>query len=516
MPPGQTDEDVLGYAYDPGIDPRPYQPPLAYTLAQLAARGAVQQATVENAPPPPEHELVLVHPADEVARVACRAIARQLSAIGLPCTARPLPPGMSRPDNEDWDLLYLEAHIAEPLIDAHRLLGPAGVLKSGSAYLNRKLQLLAEATSWKDARDRLFQLHRGPRGGNGSASVAVGGLSCVPPWPAGHRAETRVALCPRRSLAAGCGPTFPAGGGGGKTMTDHAAVAAGVTRPAVVKRNGGLRWFWLVLCAAACSTRPAWSQATWDASPYRVRVWVALQPVPELTDAWTHHQSEVFRQAVRRDVGVAWQLQLESAPAALDHAIDGRMDRLTAEAVLAHDARVDQLDKLFLLAVTCRWDEISIQVRELDCQTRIWGPLLQRELVQSTRLGLEAARAVIDSFAPVVRIDKVEGATIAVRPRASYLIGSDNPRLTVAPGDLLRPVVRRDDRFGNPTSGGIEALAWTVLEVMPAAANATDRDLVSCRLHTGVAQLPLTAQPIRSGSWHSASDSRQCRRSCAW
>jgi hypothetical protein len=126
----------------------------------MGIRGAIQWAAKTGGNPPPDPALVLVHPAGEVPRIVCPLIAQQLSFIGLPCTTRQLKAGTTRPAGDDWDLLYVEALIAEPLVDMARLLGADGVVGRSSAYLSRELQLLAEATSWKEARQRLLEVHR--------------------------------------------------------------------------------------------------------------------------------------------------------------------------------------------------------------------------------------------------------------------------------------------------------------------------------------------------------------------
>ncbi len=160
LPPGASQVDPLGYGYDMEIAPRPYDPRLAYVLAQVAVRNAAEQAKKIGGSPPAEPSLILVHPADEVARTACHQIAEQLSAIGIACQQRELAPGRSSPPNDQWDLLYVEAWMAEPLSDVERLLDVDGLTRGGSPYLDRALQLLDQADNWNLARRRLLELHR--------------------------------------------------------------------------------------------------------------------------------------------------------------------------------------------------------------------------------------------------------------------------------------------------------------------------------------------------------------------
>lgn len=251
------------------------------------------------------------------------------------------------------------------------------------------------------------------------------------------------------------------------------------------------RWWLVPFCLVTALLLPASSrgQSTWDASPYEIRVWVTLEPVPALTQPWSDRLPIQLESTLHRAVGVAWNMRIQPAPKALQRDLRERMSELTTEAVVAHDADVLDADKLLLLAVTVRLNRLVVQVRELDCWTRRWGPTVRRPVSQPSRVALEAARALLDSFTPLVRIEKVQDKIARVRPRAAFLIAAADSPLALPPGTLLRPIVRRDDRFGKPKPGGVRALPWTVLEVLPEPG---DHGQLACRIHTGV------TQPLRS------------------
>jgi hypothetical protein len=102
--------------------------------------------------------LILVHPADEVARLACRAIARQLALIKIPVKLVALEPGAPQlPD--DYDLAYVELQVWEPLVDAERLFGPGGLVSGNSLHVESALERLRLATDWNQARETLWELH---------------------------------------------------------------------------------------------------------------------------------------------------------------------------------------------------------------------------------------------------------------------------------------------------------------------------------------------------------------------
>ena len=110
--------------------------------------------------PPTLGELTLVCPASEIARVACDEIVEDLKIVGVACTLRPLEPGQSHPADDDWDLVYLEYVMPEPLVDARRLLAADAFVASPNPHLNLALRQLDQAVSWNQAGERLRTIHQ--------------------------------------------------------------------------------------------------------------------------------------------------------------------------------------------------------------------------------------------------------------------------------------------------------------------------------------------------------------------
>jgi ABC-type transport system substrate-binding protein len=174
FPAGIGLNDPLGYAYNSDIPPRPYEPRLAALLANVARatlakrelaerkergeEGAEPDPTVEPTLPPPS-PLVLAHPADPIARVACQALKLQLDRVGLPVKLVELSAG-DPSSSLEYDLLYVEAAIWEPLVDARRLLGSNEVGGASSALMAAALDELSTSENWNDARRRLREIHR--------------------------------------------------------------------------------------------------------------------------------------------------------------------------------------------------------------------------------------------------------------------------------------------------------------------------------------------------------------------
>ncbi len=160
FPLGVGDNDPLAYAYDVKIKPRNYNPQLSVVLQEMAQRELKEIANKRGEEVPELEKLIIAYPGEQVARVACQAIANYLKIVGIETDVRELPPGQTRPDDDEWDLLYVQAAIWEPIVDARRLLGPTGVAGIENEYLGMGLRRLDESRNWREARDRLHDLHR--------------------------------------------------------------------------------------------------------------------------------------------------------------------------------------------------------------------------------------------------------------------------------------------------------------------------------------------------------------------
>ena len=71
------------------------------------------------------------------------------------------------------------------------------------------------------------------------------------------------------------------------------------------------------------------------------------------------------------------------------------------------------------------------------------------------------------------------GKKASVRMRAGGLVRYDHCPSLVKTGDVLRPVIRRNDRRGEPKPGGIEVLDWTYLLVREQQEYLLDCDVYS-------------------------------------
>lgn len=158
FPIGLGNDDPLGYAYDPALEPRAYLPALAVLLKDIARQRVANRLAELGQALPEQQTLVLGHPPHELARVTCQAISDQWKRVGFDCELLELQPG--RRSGRTADLTYLEVMIQEPLVDADRLLGPNGLVPTTNPHVSRALRWLRRAQNWADVSERLREVHR--------------------------------------------------------------------------------------------------------------------------------------------------------------------------------------------------------------------------------------------------------------------------------------------------------------------------------------------------------------------
>jgi hypothetical protein len=166
FPMGFSLDDPLAYAIDTQLQPLPYDPVLASVLYRLALP---QVRLIEHGPPVknkqtdhPKREpaIRLVHPASARASLTCEAIQDQWSILGATVELVELPPGRIWPENGDWDFVYVECLMTDPLHDTLRLFSAGGLLPEPSGYLRLALRQLRLARKWPQARTALQRIHR--------------------------------------------------------------------------------------------------------------------------------------------------------------------------------------------------------------------------------------------------------------------------------------------------------------------------------------------------------------------
>ena len=157
FPIGSDEYDQVSYGYDLKVKPLPYQQKLSMVLSHMARTSKTKNFPQGRSGPP---SIVLAHPPGTLAATACAKIKQSWEESGITTTLRPLDASVSFPDDDNWDLLYVEAAIEEPLVDATRIMGTYGIAEDVSSPINQSLQSLGYAESWQGASRTLRRIHR--------------------------------------------------------------------------------------------------------------------------------------------------------------------------------------------------------------------------------------------------------------------------------------------------------------------------------------------------------------------
>lgn len=222
-------------------------------------------------------------------------------------------------------------------------------------------------------------------------------------------------------------------------------------------------------------------QAAWEYTPYEIRVRLALEPTPELPAAALPRLAETIANRSAAVLGAIWHVETGAASPKLRNVLlyAGR-DAMSDDIVAASPAAELATDKLYLTAVRRGEQGYGVIVREFDCRTRQVGPPVERTANGIESLPLAVWDALAASFTPLARIEHVEQSRVVARLRAGGLATSPQSPALIEAGSALRPVVRRNDRGGQPAQGGIQTPPWTVLTV-----NSREDALLDCTLQSG-------------------------------
>ncbi|MEX2559599.1 MAG: hypothetical protein WD403_06770, partial [Pirellulales bacterium] len=218
----------------------------------------------------------------------------------------------------------------------------------------------------------------------------------------------------------------------------------------------------MVLAAWLAGARQADAQSVWDLTPYRIRVLMAVDNQPDFTERLAESMRAVLAERTDTAVGAAWILQSEPAPDDLRPALLDGLAALSVEQVPQSLVELEA-DKLIFVTLTAGQGGWTIGARELDLETRLLGTTVSRHVPQRQLLGEEAFQAVLAAFAPLARIEHVDGDKVQLRLRAGGFPPLDPTLSWIGPGSVLRPVIRYNDRHGKPRR--IEPLEWTFMAV---------------------------------------------------
>lgn len=124
--------------------------------------------------------------------------------------------------------------------------------------------------------------------------------------------------------------------------------------------------------------------------------------------------------------------------------------------------QIEQFDKIFIVRVSTDAPQSQVTVVEMDRLMRHFGAPTTESLGELTSSRIDVvASAIRDSFRPMVRIDEAGRKTATGLVRGGGLIVSDDSPGRINVGDILEPMLRKEDRNGKPFVVG--PMDWSFL-----------------------------------------------------
>lgn len=234
------------------------------------------------------------------------------------------------------------------------------------------------------------------------------------------------------------------------------------------------------LILVVCLGSAARGQAAWEYSPYAIRVWIEAPATPQLSSTMVRELARRVQTRGEAVVGAPWSAAVEPMPAAVANRLPSTLE-ISAELLKADAPDALLADKLILVAIEPGSLGWNIAAREFDVRTRQMGPLIRISAGSIHEIPFAVWDALREAFVPIAKIESVTGTQVVARLRAGGLATRPGSPVLVNKDQALQPVVRRNDRGGEPAAKtGIQALAWTLLAV-----ESRDESLLACKLHSG-------------------------------
>lgn len=221
---------------------------------------------------------------------------------------------------------------------------------------------------------------------------------------------------------------------------------------------------------------PLWAaESVWEVLPYRVRVVAAVESGPAWPSDIGFQLTQSLVARCEALIGALWEIQASEVPPALARKMIADWDRLTPADL---PASWQDGEKVLFLAVRAQGQAYRVQAREWDIRTQLFGTTVSAELYQPSKLADVALNMLVASFCPLARIDRPKEGRAVLRPRGLALPQGPSTPEWIRPGTVFRPVLRKNDRAGNPLY--LKPVPWTYLVV-----EHLGQDGLECRIYAG-------------------------------
>lgn len=241
----------------------------------------------------------------------------------------------------------------------------------------------------------------------------------------------------------------------------------------------------------------------WEYDPYQVRVWLALDRSAVMPIGYADTIAQRIEFSAEQVDLSGWKVEATAAPHPWRQLTLDSID----EMVLPEDAdEVTELlqgDKLIFVSVKHDGMQYHLEAREVDCRTKVWGPIIRESTYHRDRVPEVAYQVVAKAFVPMVRIEDINtdrGTAVAKMRAGGFHVAADfgtddgerpSSPVWISDDDVLMPMIKVSSRRGKSTGDKIKIAEWTFLTI-------TSRDgvLLHCQIHSAM-RAPLGGRSSR-------------------
>ena len=267
----------------------------------------------------------------------------------------------------------------------------------------------------------------------------------------------------------------------------------------------------------------------WVFSPYELRIWIATDNSPRFQTIQNDRLQQEVRSLVRNWAGATLNVELETPPSTIYSDIQQNLSDVTmldiaalyekrpvdkqaklravqydeekqkaieiavkeragesgetssvsntqdagefVEQVLIAPNPLPELDKIYAVSLQDRGGVFELQLVEFDTNARVRVLAASRKFRKLSRLPNQIFSCLQEVFSPISRIQyngMTDGKTASIEMRSAGLVADVNQGspILLQKGDVLRPVVRRNDRQTHaPAYDGVIEVIWTYMFV---------------------------------------------------
>lgn len=236
--------------------------------------------------------------------------------------------------------------------------------------------------------------------------------------------------------------------------------------------------------AQPATSAPLVPELPWEYRPYDILVWIGAPSSAQVDAAVLQQIERDILQLSESSVGAPWRLTVAQPPANLESTIAYEPSIISDTDITAANKEALKQDKIVLVSIQGESVDTTVQVRQLDTHARAWSHMLERSVRQPSLLSYVVFDAIVETFAPLARIEDGQGSTCTARIRAGGLVESPDSLAWINLHDVLQPTFRQNDRYGEPLKNRVQVLPFTFLEVE--SRNELNPSVLNCVVHSSM------------------------------